>query len=749
MSSSVKLPVLVVAVSFILLVYGAIPFLGVPALGIPVWSMGFAMSFVNDSLFSIYATNFGMPEPAPMAFGLAGALPTSWFIRMGLSPGDAYSAMAAVWLLLSFYAAMKISYLFGSGFYRAILAGVVWLTMPVVWAHAGYAMLSLGFALLPLYFWAAIKLFLQHQQNNSSFFVRSLFYCLVCILAVFMDGYSFMMFACGSSFLVISRFILNPEDRAYLLKRAVWIHVAGFGIAYLLYALYIGKTQFQAYPMDFFRGWGADLIFFALPTQGIHWIPDLLGLSVTRSGNEYFGDSSVWKTTFSLPIFLAAFWIWVKIKKSQRIVTGFLVIALFGFYMSLGPSLKVASVKQSEDLGRSMPSEEAVVPTGSSLLSGYLPGFQNMRASYRWIALGVLGAWLLLVCGISSNRKDVSTISMALAFGVVVLNIPDVQSRYQSSVSNREALISAHNDLVGSLDNTLRENERVVFLPYRNDFMVNYLAGALDIYTYNIGGDKNLSQASKHWPETMKGFVMGAYDERFDGRMLLLLSQGLVDAVVLPYFDLLDAAHRWPIKLDNKSKVQEILADIGDREFLSIEEGPFYSVVRLSKKGAKLAEKNVLEDRILKDFYYPAPVELNQKLRFNESGDGKGYLWEGWSYPESWGTWSNAGQATLILPLGSGRASSVKFDAIPFVGKHLKKQNIHISVNDVFVESITLDHEDHGFELEISDKMKDNSTIENMLKIRFEFPDAEAPAKLGINSDSRKLALGLKSLVVQ
>jgi hypothetical protein len=152
---------------FVLFLHGAIPFLAVPTLGQAVWTAGFGQSFVNPSGFSIFAANFGLPHPSAIAFGLSGALPVGLFISMGLHPADAYAAMAAMWLAVGFYYAWRLAMLFEFRFFPAFLAAVLWMSMPIIWAHAGYSMLSLGIALLPFYFFVAIVFLTKFLKFRS------------------------------------------------------------------------------------------------------------------------------------------------------------------------------------------------------------------------------------------------------------------------------------------------------------------------------------------------------------------------------------------------------------------------------------------------------------------------------------------------------------------------------------------------------------------------------------------------------
>src|SRR3546814_5692185 len=72
--------------------------------------------------------------------------------------------------------------------------------------------------------------------------------------------------------------------------------------------------------------------------------------------------------------------------------------------MALGPSLKINSTKPVA-LQLSHPQEEsafmlpeyALLPTGNAWISETVPGFNIMRASYRWSALGIFAFWLLVM----------------------------------------------------------------------------------------------------------------------------------------------------------------------------------------------------------------------------------------------------------------------------------------------------------------------------------------------------------------
>lgn len=607
----------------VLVIQGAIPFVLAPTLGQAVWTTGFSHSFANDGWFRIYAHNIGAPEPAPIAFGLAGAWPAAILIRLGLHAADAYTAMAALWLTVTYVSAYAISRHFSVARYSAILAAFGWGTMPVIWAHAGYSMLSLGIGLLSFYFLVVIKAMygLRATGVGTGWW---LCYPFACVISVFMDGYSFMMFAVGSSILIAILWVACGDKRL----RIRWaltlfpLHVVSFALAYGLYAAYVGQSSFEAHSLSFFRGWGVDLAFLAIPTRGMHWLPDLLGWSVPRSEQMYWGDASVWITSFALPLILGTFWAFWALRRTGQDrawvwATGF--VALFGFYMALGPSLKINTIKPPEAVGeRLMEAKYAIAPTGSALLSEALPGFKVMRASYRWGALGVFGSWLLIVLALSKSKESQTTMGALVILTIVVLlNLPDPIAKWKSHEWNRAMFLQLDRDVLEPLKAGLAGGEMVAFLPWRNDFLVNYLASRLEIKTYNIGGDKNLQMARENWPITMREFPMAAVDARFSERILRLFAEEDVDAVVLPYIDMLWAAHQWPPTSDIylREQLQLTVERLALSGMVEISDRKYYALVRLKSEFSKLPIED-LKDAIHSSFCFaPRCLEVD---RFDE-----------------------------------------------------------------------------------------------------------------------------------
>jgi hypothetical protein len=671
------------AIAFMLFLHGALPFFMTPTLGQAIWTAGFSQSFANGPLYSIYAHDFGIPKPAAIAFGLAGAWPASVLIRLGLHPADAYSGMVALWLVVAFFSAYKIARKFGALRPMSLLGAMAWMSMPVIWGHAGYSMLSLGIGLLPLYFLAALKLLSVESGKNKISGSAIVLYFVVAVIAVFMDGYTFMMFAAGATILFAFTVITRPEIRPPLLRMALPVHLASLALAYVFFSAYIGKSNFEVHAIDFFRGWGLDLSFITIPTKGVHWLPDLLGISLERSNDAYFGDASVWTTTFSLPVILAGLFAWWKGKRQGTVATGILLVAAFGFYMALGPSLKINSTKQAHlqlahprGQSQTMPAEMAVMPTGNAWISEKLPGFNAMRASYRWSALGVFALWLLVIIYSAKAQKRNTLWPWILIF-LIALNVPDPARWWKTGTDERAIFLKIDRELVSELRQKIRKGETVAFIPWDNDFVANYLAPRAGFRTFNIGGDKNLSEARKEWPSNM--LALGREIDASKVHVVVnMLVDGTADVVLVPYLQKLWPSHLWPC-LDIttpppsneqrrvtgfvcpaqwKTETQPIVRALSECLVLDVLDSNLFTTIRLRPKFAGSANRSALISALLGNIRYPIIFGAGLK-------DSAFVLSKGWHDLEPNIVWSQA-DSRLTLPVPKECAARQCFAVLRF-----------------------------------------------------------------------------------
>ena len=110
-----------------------------------------------------------------------------------------------------------------------------------------------------------------------------------------------------------------------------------------------------------------------------------------------------------------------------------------------------------------MSAKFAVAPTGSGWLSENVPGFKNMRAAYRWIALVVFGFWgvaLLLLA--QTNSRRARAWSLAGVALLILFNLPQ-PARINGYVTNRSMFFAIDRDLVADMREALGPGEQVAF----------------------------------------------------------------------------------------------------------------------------------------------------------------------------------------------------------------------------------------------------------------------------------------------
>jgi hypothetical protein len=124
---------------------------------------------------------------------------------------------------------------------------------------------------------------------------------------------------------------------------------------------------------------------------------------------------------------------------------------------------------------------------------------------------------------------------------------------------------------------------------------------------------------------------------------------------------------------------------------------------------------------------------------------------EGWSFPETQGTWSEGASSRLLLELNQiGQPTEITFTVTPFLVPHrqVDAQRIGVWANGVKLGEAALTSPTAK---EISFAIPSSVTLREgrRLEIRFEYPNAEAPETLGVSTDARVLAFYFRSLVLR
>lgn len=744
-------------------VSGAVPMLAVPTLGQAASMMGYAQSFANQHWYSLHAHSFGYPVATALATGLPLAWVAGWAVRFGAGAADAYSLAAALWITVGYVGAYRFARMCGARAYVPALSAAAWMSLPMVWAHQGYSSLGLGLAMLPLYVSSAMAVLDHGALRLPRRFPVAARFIGLCLVAIFMDGYTFMMFGVAAAILFVFRVATGREERVHLLRFVVPVYVVGFIAAFLAYSHYMGRSGFESAPLEFFRGWGLDVTFLAMPTSGEFWIWDGLGWAQPRSETRYFGDASVWTTTFALPLALAGISCMIFTRKRDARMWALLAIAVFGFYMALGPTVKINSVKPKATADQSMPARMGLMPTGNALLSEYLPGFRNMRASYRWEALFLLGLWGLIAVK-AGRATPARTWPWGVAYVVLIVSTtPHLLTQWNDYRNFRRDFTMIDRDVAAPLAARIPQGSRVFFVPYTNDVMVNYLSPRLGIVAYNVGGDKQIDIARSQWPTRLRQFEMNRFDETDVPRIRTVLLDDDVDVVVVPYFNSLWAVHLWPCVAEAKGYSEYLLdvfrprgdflcpsqirtndapkiAALSDDEYLDVDDQPLFAVVTLKREYASEAGRRQARVRLLSSVSFPLDVV----------GDAKSaelVLGEGWNAHEPVNRWSRS-KAEITLPMPPSCVEdgcNAVFRFITFAASPTRPVEVSLTMADrpaVKTSVTVVDEVEHELVLAIPKGM-------DVVAVNLDVPAAVSPATLGMSTDARVLGISLKSIDLQ
>lgn len=595
----------VVAVAIVAAINGAVPFVALPSMGSALWNSSFAQSYVNSGWPGIFAHNIGFPHPAPIAFGLSGAFTESVFLAATrLNAADAYSATILLFLALALWGAMRYAGTFGLRYSHALGVALAWGTAPVIWGHAGFAMLSMGIAMLPLYLWSA-WLVCQAAAEQRNWWPASACFVAVAILSVFSDGYTFVMFAFGAGIQYLGFIVSRRASRGRLLRIGIPVYAGGFGLSVALFFAFIGGHGYATDPLSVFRGYSVDITMLAFPTKGLLWLWDQLHISLVRNDVYYFGDATVWITTFSAVFGVLGIAGYCLTKNRGRALP-LLMTGLLAFYLALGPSFKIHSQRSLQDrtaryYRADMLAQDAVAPTGTAVLWQYVPGFRNMRATYRWSALGIVSFWALFALLVAELvKRDRTNVAWALIVLAVISNLPEYKVRLMTSEVDpirkavplhapmriRQQFIEVSQTIVADFRHDVPPGSKVAFFPQSDDFLAGYLAASANVRSFNIGGDKNVTEARAHWPDSVKA-LFASDPATLAGHVAATLTAGDANVVVVSYVNLMWDAHRWPPPPDELTTARATFAGAlqtlaADPRF-DVKQSAYYATVTLHR----------------------------------------------------------------------------------------------------------------------------------------------------------------------
>jgi hypothetical protein len=139
-------------------------------------------------------------------------------------------------------------------------------------------------------------------------------------------------------------------------------------------------------------------------------------------------------------------------------------------------------------------------------------------------------------------------------------------------------------------------------------------------------------------------------------------------------------------------------------------------------------------------------IKLGQQQLFNYKTH---HLAQGWSTPETWGTWSEGREADILLRVPP-QAQSIVIEALAFVLPVHLSQDVVFTINGVQAFSTHLTQlQGNRIEIPLTAAIHEAIARDTLMRIHVQLPDAISPKQLGLGDDPRVMGLGVKSLTVQ
>jgi hypothetical protein len=139
-------------------------------------------------------------------------------------------------------------------------------------------------------------------------------------------------------------------------------------------------------------------------------------------------------------------------------------------------------------------------------------------------------------------------------------------------------------------------------------------------------------------------------------------------------------------------------------------------------------------------------IELGQTINFGKPLVAhQQFIGAGWfSEIESWGgIWSAQAKAQLLLPMPTAEAKTITFVANALVTPNHPVQRVEVSLDGQLQKIVTLTQaSDNRFTIAIPASLQSRK----MITISLRFLDITSPQSLGMNADTRTLAIGLKQI---
>ncbi len=553
------IPAVLICSAYISVMWVSVPYFqssGTMAL----WHSGFTESLVRSNPFQ-YPPHIALPDGAPIVFGATVSYLEYVPMRLfGVAGLDSYAMVGAMLAVFAMTGCYSLARQLGCGQALALVLSVAFLSQTFFAVHIrGYGATGFGFALLPAF--CAIFYRLSHSRH---FILSALIMTLVMIFLAFLDGYTFVMaFASGTAIAV--GFAISTRDARRQHLTNLGALVVATGVAFTLYNLYVPDAALPGYPLSLFAFLSVHLPSLVWPTQGYSPLFDYLGLSEPRPSSVFVGaylgnHETVYLTATAIVASVAT--LFFPVSKHWKITAIFLVIG--GLLMAIGPVLPESTGDVS--ITQLAQGERApLLPMPTYPLYSYLPGLNQMRATYRWVAVVKLGVWIITCLGCAFLAKRYRYGILA-AYGIAILFALEGSSsplaQWRIGELYYKTASAMQKQLVDDIKEHVPSGSKLLVLPIANDFLLHAIAGKADVRFYNVGGDKNMLMAQLARPVSIQKVSEGG--PCILANLASAARQNELDYLVFRSFDsyLTMSRGAWPPSDEELAANQQVAADL-------------------------------------------------------------------------------------------------------------------------------------------------------------------------------------------
>jgi hypothetical protein len=151
--------------------------------------------------------------------------------------------------------------------------------------------------------------------------------------------------------------------------------------------------------------------------------------------------------------------------------------------------------------------------------------------------------------------------------------------------------------------------------------------------------------------------------------------------------------------------------------------------------------------RCILDATLDAAHEFNMELKID--GDGERFTGKGWSVPEPWGRWTSDFQALISFTLNQRRDYRVVVSLRALVSARVPQQTAWIDANGCRVAEATFDQRRGLGTQTVSGTISENCIkSDGTIVLGINTDRVSTPTEVGINSDKRRLGIGVEAIII-